>query len=469
MAFVFYDTETTGTNWFFNQILQFAAILTDDNLNEIERFEIRSRLQPHILASPSAMNVTNVTVEQLHDPSLPSHYEMICKIRDKLLSWEPAQFIGHNSIKFDEILLRSAFYQSLLPPYLTNTKGNSRLDTLPMLQMASIFEPGGISVPLKNGKPSFSLEFLAPANGFNRSNAHEATSDVEATIYMYKMVQENAPDTLSRFMRFSQKASVIDFCETEEMFGFTEFYFGNPYTVILHTIGRNPDDANEIFAFHLLYDPQELIGYSGQELQSFIGQSPKPLRRFRANALPALSDVEDAHPLSNIHEMSLATLEMRAGFLAANPDLKQRLMDAYFATKADYDSSPHVEENLYTAFATKEDNTLMESFHDAEWVDRYAISCKFSDPRYHELGERLIFIEAPDCLPLQRRQYWKTYFAKRLLGEGDPCKALTLPDAIQQADDLLDNSEDEKFMLLDAHRAKLVKQHEALRLSYNHQ
>ncbi len=37
MPYVFYDTETTGTETAFDQILQFAAIKTDDDLNELDR------------------------------------------------------------------------------------------------------------------------------------------------------------------------------------------------------------------------------------------------------------------------------------------------------------------------------------------------------------------------------------------------------------------------------------------------
>ncbi len=40
MPYVFYDTETTGTETAFDQILQFAAIKTDDDLNELDRFNI---------------------------------------------------------------------------------------------------------------------------------------------------------------------------------------------------------------------------------------------------------------------------------------------------------------------------------------------------------------------------------------------------------------------------------------------
>jgi exodeoxyribonuclease-1 len=50
MAFVFYDTETTGTDPAFDQILQFGAIRTDDDLNEIDWFEVRCRLQPRSCA-----------------------------------------------------------------------------------------------------------------------------------------------------------------------------------------------------------------------------------------------------------------------------------------------------------------------------------------------------------------------------------------------------------------------------------
>lgn len=37
--FAFYDLETTGTSPAFDQPLQFAAILTDDDLNQVERVD----------------------------------------------------------------------------------------------------------------------------------------------------------------------------------------------------------------------------------------------------------------------------------------------------------------------------------------------------------------------------------------------------------------------------------------------
>ncbi len=102
MAFVFYDTETTGSETFYDQILQFAAIKTDDSLNEVDRFEIRCRIQRHILPSPGALKVTGISLEQLSDPVLPSHFEMAASIHEKLTAWSPAIFVGYNSLEFDE-------------------------------------------------------------------------------------------------------------------------------------------------------------------------------------------------------------------------------------------------------------------------------------------------------------------------------------------------------------------------------
>ncbi len=88
--FVFYDTETTGTNTAFDPILQFGAVKTDHELREPDRFEIRCRVLPYVVPSPGAMRVTGVTVDQLIDPGLPSHYEMVCAIKAKSDEWSPA-------------------------------------------------------------------------------------------------------------------------------------------------------------------------------------------------------------------------------------------------------------------------------------------------------------------------------------------------------------------------------------------
>lgn len=128
MQFIFYDTETTGTNIAFDQILQFGAVLTDENFQEIDRFSIRCRLLPWMVPSPDALIVTNISPAELCDRALPTHYEMMVQIRRKLLSWGRAIYIGYNSMHFDEVLLHRAFWQALFPPYLTVSDGRKLSD-----------------------------------------------------------------------------------------------------------------------------------------------------------------------------------------------------------------------------------------------------------------------------------------------------------------------------------------------------
>ena len=225
MPYVFYDTETTGTETTFDQILQFAAIRTDDNLNELKRFNIRCRLLPHIIPSPMALHVTHVTPSMLTDSALPSHYEMIRQIRDTLLEWSPATFIGFNSMSFDENLLRQAFFQTLHPAYLTNTNGNARSDALRVAHAASVYTPDAMVVQTDDrGRQVFKLDRLANANGYNHGDAHEAMADVEATIHMVRLIRNRAPDVWKAMDRAATKNAVKEYVATESLFSLTESY-----------------------------------------------------------------------------------------------------------------------------------------------------------------------------------------------------------------------------------------------------
>jgi len=108
MNFIFYDTETTGLDWAFDQILQFAAIVTDDGFNPLEELDLRCRLQRHVLPSPEAMVVTGVGPATIQTAP-HSFYEMVCLIRRFIERWTPAVLIGFNNVDFDEKMLRGAF------------------------------------------------------------------------------------------------------------------------------------------------------------------------------------------------------------------------------------------------------------------------------------------------------------------------------------------------------------------------
>lgn len=134
MNFAFYDLETTGTSPAFDQPLQFAAILTDGEFREVERANLRCRIAPHIIPSPWALAVTGVRPAQLVDLAFPTLFEFTQEVGALIERWSPAIWTGFNSIRFDEEMLRQAFYQNLQPDiFATQFNGNTRFDILTAL------------------------------------------------------------------------------------------------------------------------------------------------------------------------------------------------------------------------------------------------------------------------------------------------------------------------------------------------
>ena len=438
MSLVFYDTETTGTNTAFDQILQFGAVKTDHELRELHRFEIRCRLLPHVVPSPGAMRVTGVTVDQFTNPDLPSHYEMVCAIKAKLTEWSPAIFIGHNSMIFDEPLLRQALYKTLHAPYLTNTNGNSRSDSLRIMQAVNLFQPGILSVPTnEKARPTFKLDMLAPANGFNHVAAHDAMGDVEAMIHMCRILAERAESHWSNFVRFSQKAAVLDFAEEDEVFSLTDTFYGKAYSWMVTALGPNPDNGSQLLVFNLAVDPDGLADLPDDELIGRLATRPKPVRALRANACPCVLSYENtpAHLRSQVP--NIEDLGARAARIRGDEALAQRLIAAFLASREPKEPSPHVEEQIYDSFTGSDDQAAMAAFHTAEWSMRPEILANLSDVRLQVLGERLIYTEAPEVMSAAARNAYEVGVAWRLMAVEGTVPWLTLPKAVADTEDFL--------------------------------
>lgn len=456
MSFVFYDTETTGIDTSFDQILQFAAIKTDENLNILERFEIRSRLLPFVVPAPGALRVTKMTIDRLHDPSTPSHYDMVRAVRNKLSEWSPAIFLGYNSLRFDEELMRQALYQTLHNPYLTNRDGNCRGDVLPLVQATTEFEPDCLTVPYGgNGKPVFKLDQLAPANGFAHENAHDALSDVEATIHMCCLVRDGASDLWNRFLRFTQKAAAAEFLEEAEPFLLTEFYFNRPKHMPVLRIGQDSEQTNVSVCFDLTHDLNSFRNLTDTQLQSLVVSSPKPLRKIKANAAPTMTPIDDV-PHHLLGDLTHDDIAARAADLQNDEALKVRLLAAFEATKTVSEPNEHVEKQIYEGFAVNADEHLMMQFHDLPWDQRHALTSQFQNPKFGFLAKRLIFSHDPNCLPPACQQEISAHVHSRVAAPDDSgVKWTTLTKARSECEKMLAGADAADLPLLEGYHQYL--------------
>lgn len=256
MGFVIYDLETTGLNKRFDQILQFAAVRTDESLAVVERLEFEGRLRPHILPSPGALHVTGARYGDLIDPQRPSYDSMMGRIHETLVRWTPSMFIGFNSVGYDDEVLRQALYETLRPPiFITNMNGNSRGDLLKLARVVGTLRPAILKCTRDaDGRRDFRLAELARANGIDLGRSHSAATDVATTLALCQLIASKAPDLWSSFMRFSNKAAVLEFIIEQDAFAAFEFTGGRQDVHPVTAIGSKPSDQNVRYCLDLTAD-----------------------------------------------------------------------------------------------------------------------------------------------------------------------------------------------------------------------
>jgi exodeoxyribonuclease-1 len=402
MNFAFYDLETTGVSPAFDQPLQFAAILTDADFNEIERVNLRCRLAPNIIPSPKALVVTGLHPPQLLDPTLPNYFEFTQSLAQLVKNWSPAIWTGFNSIRFDEEILRQAFYQNLQPDiFATQINGNTRFDIMTAVYAVWCRRPDLFEWPVdETDKIRFNLDRLAPLNGFEGHNAHDALGDVEATIFIGRRIAEHEPDLWAELLSNQNKAHVQSLLERFVPLELVSRFGGGPPKATIGCLcGYSSSNPNQAFFFDLdAADPSELITSAEDMLAIQLETMPRIIRSVSINKSPPLLKAQ------------AATEEQarRATLIADAPQFRERLarvMAARYPQLLDTASLP-VEKRIFGGFYTWADKALLKEFQAADWWHRQEIVSSFEDVRLRQLGHRLIAFYAKDLLSEdEQRQY----------------------------------------------------------------
>ncbi len=438
--FIFYDIETTGVNLVYDQILQFGAILADENLVEIDRFEIRCRVLPWIVPSPDALLVTNTPVSWLEDPSLPVFYDMMAQIKERLAHWAPATFIGYNSMRFDEPILQRAFWQALLPPYLTVTGGNSRLDLLPIIRAIAHFWIGLLKLPLReNDVPSFRLEHLAPANGFNAHRAHDAMGDVEATLFLARFIAKRCPELWQTLVARASKKSTAALLTSGTPILLVQ-PGGTTTAGFYQRIDNNGAQGSHAVLAQLDYDwlsaKTRVDSFTTTEAAGF----PEALRHVALNKAPLVFTQAEARALFELVPTA-ADLE-QAHFLSRNDDYCLFLTESNARPAREISANcVEVEETIFDCFASAHDEQLMADFHRADALKRIVIARTFTDNRFRRLAMRFVHVTAPNLLSAGEQSQMRDGIARRLDAvREDPHPWRSIADAIAELDANLEHA-----------------------------
>jgi exodeoxyribonuclease-1 len=406
--FVFYDLETTGISPAFDQPLQFAAIVTDLELNEIERVDIRCQLSPHILPSPKALAVTGVRPSQLENNNLPSAFEFAQTIQKFTEQWAPAIWIGYNSIAFDEAMLRQMFYQNLQPNiFATQFHNNTRLDVMKMVFAVHAEAPEVLNWPINDkGKVSFKLDQLAPLNGFHAHNAHDALGDVEATIFIVDLIKRQRPELYQTLLDARDKEHNLRLLRSFTPVDVTLRFGGNaPKTYTGCFCGLPENNKNMVGFFDLNQaDPTGLIHGTEQEILEAMTKSPQRIRSLRLNQ----GDTIRPTSTENFEWNDIcAAIEGNEAF----QEMVSNGLDNKYSDAEDIDLL--VEEKIFAGFYSHQDKELLQNFQTSSWAERLALLTGAQDDRIQQLGRRLVAFNARHLLDEKYQNVIQEYLADK--------------------------------------------------------
>jgi len=351
------------------------------------------------------LKVTNLAPEQVTNNNLQSAFEFAQSLYQFLEKWQPAIWIGYNTIKFDEPMLRQLFYQNLQPSiYATSMNGNSRLDVMKMVWATYSLRPGILTFPENDkGKPSFKLDQLAPANGFAHENAHDALADVEATIFILNKIKSADPDFFDDLLRTQDREYIGSLLRSFEPVQVTLRFGGAPpKTYHGCYCGTNIHNKNEIaFAdFDAIY-AEALVGLSDPEILEAITQSPKIIRPLRLNNAETIMMLDSP----TIEQRSFCEKISRSDYFVSRVSsmLPQRFEEA-----EDVGDIP-VEEKIHGGFYSHYDQDVLAEFQTADWQRRQELAEQFEDKRLVQLGRRLIVFHAPHLLSEEQKSAFKSF------------------------------------------------------------
>ena len=446
--FVFYDFETSSSNKFWGQIIQIGAILTNDKLEELDRYEARCRLSKSIIPEAMALIVNKSSPKLLKGANL-SHYQMIRQFVETLRRWGTATYIGFNSIEFDEEFLRSTLFQTLEYPYLTSSNGNNRGDILSLARAANLYYPKTLKNSINNkGNAVYKLDQMAPLNGIDHDDAHSAISDVVATLGIAKIISKKAPSVWKASLLTLDKTESLKLIKKESYFCTNEYVYGKSRPYVQTFVCQHPKYQWPL-CFDLRHDPKIYLTMPIKELAAAMKKNPKFIRTVRHNKHPVIMNPSYINEFEEYKVIGQEILLKRAKLIKDDEKFAEKISTIKREEAEDKEQTKsqediYNEESIYSGSISFDDyNNISPEFHKSEWEKKLSILSKFKDDRLKYFGKKLLYMEKPELLSKEDYKLIHKDTAKKLLSTNNE-KWNTIPRTYSEIDTLREKFEREE-------------------------
>jgi len=424
-----HDYETWGARPALDRPSQFAGIRTDENLNIIgEPLCIYCKPCPDVLPQPVACLITGITPQK-------AYAEGYCEADFiKLIHQQMAQpntcNVGFNSVRFDDEVTRYTLYRNFYDPYEREWKnGNTRWDIIDMVRLTYALRPDGIEWPKREDEPdlpSFKLEQLTQANGISHEAAHDAMSDVYATIAVAKLIKQHQPqlyDYVYQHRHKSEVARLLNWREKKPVLHVSSMFSAKQGCLaVVMPVAEDPANKNNILCINLCESPDDLLNMGSEQLRELLytktadlpeGQKRIPLVTIAINKCPVVTTTKLLdHSAQQRLGIDLQTCVQHWQQLMQASGLENKIKAIYDGPRQPPHADP--EQALYGGFIENHDKPTMQEVRKASAADFATIQFTFYDKRLQEMLWRYKARNYPESLTQEESELWQEFRYKRV-------------------------------------------------------
>ncbi|MEO6967433.1 MAG: exodeoxyribonuclease I [Rhodanobacteraceae bacterium] len=460
-TFLWHDYETWGVDARRDRPVQFAAWRTSLDLEPVEE-PVAFVCQPprDRLPQPQACLVTGLAPQDAERDGL-IEAEFAAAVHEQFSAPNTCA-VGYNSIRFDDEVTRQLLYRNFYDPYAREYEhGNSRWDLIDLARFCYALRPDGIEWPLhEDGSPNFKLEHLAIANHLQQTRAHDALSDVEATLRLARLLRVRQPRLFAWHFDLRRKQRAYELLDVANMTPLLHVSQRYPASrgclALVIPLAEHPERKNEIIVADLDPDPAwsewdaetiaERMYMARADLPEGIERAP--LKTIHVNKSPALAPLEVLRGVDTARiALDVERCMTHLAILRASEGLGTRVRMAFTRERPREQTDPELD--LYGGFPGDGDRSRIKQVRATPPEQLATRDFGFGDKKYAELLFRYRARNWPHLLSFDEQQSWLAH-RRDVLTRETPLTTLTLEQYFTEIAKLrIETPPSEKQALLD--------------------
>ena len=278
---------------------------------------------------------------------------------------------------------------------------------LDVVRMVRELRPEGIEWPFtEEGKATNRLELLTKLNGLSHEHAHDALSDVYATIAVARMIKEKQPKLFDFLFKMRGKNDVkrLVNLENKKPFVYVSGRYASEYekatVVVPLTAGRN----GNVLVYDLRYNLDEIDKENCYPI----------VKELCLNKCPAVAPVgvlrdEDWERIGLTREMVEGNLKV----LMEHPEFAEQMREQY-ENRPEFPAAVEPEGAIYEGFLNDSDRVKVAAVRNAEPGKLADFHPDFIDERLPGLLLHYKGRNFPECLSETEAEQYEKYRRARL-------------------------------------------------------